>query len=205
MKAKRPSKTGIRKPKATAAIVRQRTEDILRVLLDGAQPWDIRAYVAECEQAGEPSCWAIPPGGKPLSVKQVSRYVRAAGKLIEQSCSADRERLLTEHIAKRHTLHARAVAAGDHRTALAVLRDLAELQGMYPPRKTELTGKDGAALAVSAVQATTDPERLERVRRLISVAAARRQARQPAALPYSEKNNGAAGHQADGAGGIDDA
>jgi hypothetical protein len=44
----------------------------------------------------------------------------------------DREKLFNLHVAKRHMLFARAMQVSDYRTALAVQKDLAELQGMYP-------------------------------------------------------------------------
>ena len=116
--------------RATNPIIRQRIEDILRVRLDGAEGWDVRRYVAEQEAAGEPP-WTIPEGGKPLSERQIRNYVAAADKLVDESCRQSRKRLLRRHQAQRRQLYARAVSKGDERTALAVLRDLAELQNLY--------------------------------------------------------------------------
>jgi hypothetical protein len=117
--------------RATNPIVRQRVEDVLRIRLDGAEGWDVRQYVAEKERAGEPP-WAIPELGKPLSERQIRRYVEQADRQIEESCRTSRKQLLRRHLAQRRTLYARAVSAGDIRTALAVLADLAKMQGLYP-------------------------------------------------------------------------
>jgi hypothetical protein len=53
------------------------------------------------------------------------------------------------------------VNKGDERTALAVLRDLAEMQGLYPPQKRELTGKGGGPLRFSLEEAVQADQELE--------------------------------------------
>jgi hypothetical protein len=116
--------------RATNPILRQRIEDVLRIRLDGAEGWDVRRYVAEQEAAGEPP-WTIPEGGKPLSERQIRNYVAAADRLMDESCRQSRKKVLRRHLAQRRALYARALNKGDERTALAVLRDLAELQGLY--------------------------------------------------------------------------
>ncbi len=116
--------------RATDPIFRQRVEDVLRVRLDGAEGWDVRRYVAEMEAKGEPP-WKIEEDGKTLSERQIRNYVAAADKLIAESCRQSRNKLLRQHQAQRRNLYARCVNKGDERTALAVLRDLAELQGLY--------------------------------------------------------------------------
>jgi hypothetical protein len=119
--------------RATDATIRLRIEDVLRIRLDGAEGWDARRYVAEQEQAndgaGEPP-WCIPEGGKPLSERQIRNYVRAADKLIDESCRKSRRRLLRRHLAQRRALYARAVSQGDIRAALAVLDSEAKLEGL---------------------------------------------------------------------------
>jgi hypothetical protein len=169
------------KPKATAEVVRARTADILRIMLDGAQPWEIAAYVAEQEAKGEPP-WVIAPGGKPLSGRQVRRYCARAEKAIGASCQGDREQLVGRHIAQRRALYARAVAKGDERTALACARDEAELLALYPAARHEVTGKGGAPLAIDhahTIEQLSQAERLARVRQLVAAARSRQ-----AALPY---------------------
>src|SRR4051812_22535416 len=108
--------------KATTPTVRQRVEDVLHIRLDGAEGWDVRQYVAEKEKVGE-TPWAIPAGGKPLSERQIRRYVEQADRLIQDTCRTSRKKLLRRHLAQRRNLYARAVSAGDIRTALAVLAD----------------------------------------------------------------------------------
>src|SRR5262245_16561978 len=130
------------KAPATKAMKRARVEEILRIRLDGAEIWDAREYVRE-KEAEEGSAWHLKPGEKPLSDSQLWRYLAEADRLIAESCRASRKKLLRRHLAQRRNLYAKAILAGDHRTALAVLRDEAEMQGLYPPRKIAPTTPDG--------------------------------------------------------------
>jgi hypothetical protein len=125
--------------KATKAQIDARVEEILRIRLDGAEIWDVREYVREKGQE-KGSVWELPPDAKPLSDSQLWRYIAKADKLIADSCRASRKKRLRRHLAQRRNLYAKAVIAGDHRAALAVLADEAKLLGLYPPT-------DSAALA----------------------------------------------------------
>jgi hypothetical protein len=186
------------KPKATAETVKARIFDVVRLMLDGAQPWDVTAYVSEQEAKGE-APWTIPPCGKPLCERTIRRYCRRAEQVIGAGCQADREALVRRHIAQRRQLYARAVAKGDERTALACARDEAELLALYPAHRTEVSGPNGGPLlTVAAVATMSETERLERVRGLIAAA----RARATPLLPFTNINSTAA-HEADGAGGTE--
>jgi hypothetical protein len=128
--------------KATKAIVLRRVEEVLRIRLDGAEFWDVREYARE-KEAEEGSAWHLSEGAKPLSDGQLWRYIAAADKLIAESCRASRKKLLRRHLAQRRNLYAKSVLAGDYRSALAVLRDEAELEGLYPPKKIAPTTPKG--------------------------------------------------------------
>ncbi len=130
------------KGKPTKAQVQLRTEEILRIRLDGAEFWDVREYVREKEQE-EGSVWQLPEGGKPLSDPTLWRYIGLADELVKASCLSSRKKLLRRHLAQRRNLFAKAVSAGDYRTALAVAKDEAELQGLYPPTKVAPTNPKG--------------------------------------------------------------
>jgi hypothetical protein len=142
--------------KATKAQIRLRIDEILRIRLDGAEFWDVCEYVREKEkEAGTP--WTVPEGGKPLSEGTLCRYIGRADKLITESCQASRKKLLRRHLAQRRNLYAKAVSAGDFRTALAAARDEAELQGLYPPKKIAPTNPKGDQPYAGVL---TDAERL---------------------------------------------
>ena len=117
MKGPRPSKEQIE----------ARTNELLRVMLDGGQKWDFVDFVREREaEPGSP--WFVAEGGEPLSYSQIRRYVQRAQRLIAQSGQGEREQLLRMHIAKRDHLYAKAIAQGDTRSALAILDSQAKLQ-----------------------------------------------------------------------------
>jgi hypothetical protein len=128
--------------KASPATVQARVEEILRIVLDGAKTWDIRAHVAEKEAEGEPP-WTVEEGNQPLGERQIRRYVARAEALIVKSLKVTRKKTLRRRIAQREALYARAVAQGDTKAALAILRDLDELAGNYPPRKVAPVSPDG--------------------------------------------------------------
>jgi hypothetical protein len=140
--------------KASRAAVRQRVEEVLRIRLDGAAFHDVREYAREKERE-EGSAWFLPAGGKPLSDGQLWRYVAQADRLMTTELRASRKKLVRRHLARRENLYAKSVLAGDYRTALAVLRDQAELQGLYPPRKVAPTSPEGD----KPYAALTDEER----------------------------------------------
>jgi hypothetical protein len=124
--------------RATKAQMKARVEEILRIRLDGAEAWDLREYVREKVAANDP-VW----GDQPLSDATLYRYIARADALIAESCRSSSKKLLRRHLAQRRNLFAKAVSAGDYRTALAVAKDEAELQGLYPPKKVAPTNPQG--------------------------------------------------------------
>jgi hypothetical protein len=126
---------------------------VLHCRLGGAEFHDLRAYAQE-------KGWGV-------SDRQLWRYVAASDRLIERSFEADRGKLLRRHAMQRRALYARALQDGDYRAALAVARDEAELHGLYPGRKVQLSGSKEEPLALR-VEALTDAERAAAVQRIIS-------------------------------------
>ena len=116
---------------------------MLRIKLDGAEFWDIREYVREKEKE-EGSVWHLEPGDDPLSDSQIRRYMQRVDVSIAESCRDKKKKLIGRHLAQRRNLYAKAVSAGDLRTALAVLRDEAELEALYPPKKIAPTNPSGS-------------------------------------------------------------
>jgi hypothetical protein len=139
--------------KATKAIVRQRTEEILGLRLDGASGLDVLQYVAEKQQEGAPP-WTVPEGARPIAERTVWWYIHKADQLLAEHFRNERgrQRRLRLHLARRENLYAKSVLAGDYRAALSCLQDLADLQGLYPPKRAELTGKAGAPVVLSIVE-----------------------------------------------------
>jgi uncharacterized Zn finger protein len=127
--------------RATKAEVAARVEEVLHARLNGAEFHDLQALAVEKE-------WQV-------SDSQLWRYVQAADQRIEKTFEPDRQKIFRRHVLQRRALYARALQDGDYRTALAVLRDEAELHGLYT-RKVELSGAGGGPIKVEAM---TDEER----------------------------------------------
>jgi hypothetical protein len=133
---------------ATALRTQRRVDELLRIRLDGAEFWDVREYVREKENE-EGSPWELAEGASPLSDSQIWRLIAKADDAIQASHSRSRRRLVRHHLAQRRNLYAKALLAGDVRTALACKRDEAELLGLYPAKRAEVTGKGGGAIQTS--------------------------------------------------------
>jgi hypothetical protein len=133
--------------KSTKAEVQQRVLEVLRLRIGGAEFPDICQYAADPERN-----WQV-------SERQIWRYIQGADALCAKYFDAKAGHLLARHLLQRRQLYAHAMSAGDHRTALAVLRDEAELEGLYPPKKiapTDPTGRRPATLFLRAEEMTDD-------------------------------------------------
>jgi hypothetical protein len=142
--------------KATKAQIEARVTELLRIRLDGAEFWDIREYVREKEQEDD-SPWKLTDGQKPLSDSQLWRYLARVDQAIAASCVASRKKLIRRHLAQRRSLYAKAVSQGDIRAALACQQDEAELLGLYPPKRTELSGKGGGPVTLNIIEEVVGP------------------------------------------------
>jgi hypothetical protein len=145
--------------RATNAELATRVEEVLHARLNGAEFHDLQALARE-------KGWG---GADGLSDRQLWRYVKAADRLIEERFEKDREKLFRRHVFQRRALYARTLQDGDYRTGLAILKDEADLHGLYPPKRTELTGKDGGPLeTVSATVEMSEDERAAAVAALFA-------------------------------------
>lgn len=148
--------------KSTKATVQQRVEEVLELRLAGAEFHQIRKYANVPDPQSGRKPWGV-------SDSQLWRYIRAGDELLAEILDKDRERLLNRHIAARRRLLSRAVAQNDLSNARALLKDEAELLGLYPPTKTQLTGKDGAPLIPPTPEKPlTDGERETAVANLLA-------------------------------------
>jgi hypothetical protein len=110
--------------KSTNAEVQKRVEEVLQIRLLGAEFHDIQQHAAA--------------QGWNVKDRQLWTYIHKSDELLAQTLETNREKLLNRHIAQRRALYARAMQVSDYRTALAVLKDDAELLGLY-----RTGGKDG--------------------------------------------------------------
>jgi hypothetical protein len=129
--------------RASKDLVDARVNDLVQIILAGAVlEFDLCEFVREKERE-EGSAWHLAEGEKPLSYSQIRRYAVRAERVIAETTRTSRKRLLRKHRARRQHLYALAVQQGDIRAAAAVLKDLAELEGLYPPRKIAPTNPQG--------------------------------------------------------------
>ncbi|HLJ95955.1 MAG TPA: hypothetical protein VKU02_22465 [Gemmataceae bacterium] len=171
--------------KATKAEILKRVEAILEIRLAGAEFTDIRKYAAE--------------NGWNVSDSQLWRYIRKTDEILAHSLERDREKLLNRHLAQRFALYARAMSVSDYRTALAVLKDQAELCDLYPAPTQKLTQQvqltaaldEGTTRIIESVLAAIQPysEAREAVARQLRLAAEDLRAR--ARLTNGDTTNGA--------------
>ena len=115
----------------------RRVDEVLNARLNGAEFHDLKAYAAE--------------KGWNVCDRMIWNYIARSDKILEEGFEKSRKKLLRRHIAQRRALYMRALEDGDTRTALAILGDEAQLQSLYPPKRTELTGKGGKDLPASPV------------------------------------------------------
>jgi hypothetical protein len=106
--------------RSTKAQVRQRVEAVLEVRLSGAEFSDLRRFAQE-------NGWRVSDG-------QLWRYVRKTDAILAQTLERDREKIFNRHIGQRRALFARAMSVSDYPTCLRILKDEAELFGLYPAR-----------------------------------------------------------------------
>jgi hypothetical protein len=124
--------------RSTKLALRQRIEEVLNLRLLGAEFVDIRQHASA--------------QGWNVSDRQLFRYIEGGDKILSKTLERNRDRLLDRHIAQRRALYARCMAVSDYASARAVLRDEAELLGLYPSKKTELTGSNGAPVQLHIVE-----------------------------------------------------
>src|SRR5262245_50293381 len=106
--------------KSTRAETERRVHEVFKLRLGGAEFADIREYATAPEQK-----WGV-------SDSQLWRYIKAADALCVTYLDGKSEHLLARHLLQRRQLYAHCMSAGDFRTALAVLKDESELEGLYP-------------------------------------------------------------------------
>src|SRR5262245_38680171 len=106
------------KPEEKKAIV----EEIHSLRLLGALPNDLANHLAK--------------NGQTLSNRQLAGLLTAADNQLAAATGdiedEHRRKLIQFHFASRRAIFARAMAAGDLRTALSAIRDEAELLNLYP-------------------------------------------------------------------------
>jgi hypothetical protein len=108
------------KKKSNGDEMAARIEAVMLIRLEGAQLPDVRTF------AGEKG-WAV-------SDSMLRKYISKADLRIARVAGPDHESHLRYHLAKRRMLYGRCVTTGEYATALSVLKDEADLLGLYPEK-----------------------------------------------------------------------
>jgi hypothetical protein len=124
--------------KATKAEISKRVNEVLEIRISGAEFHDILQYSSE--------------HGWNVGERQLWNYIHAADKLLVERLEKDRDRIFARHVAQRRALYARCLNVGDFSSAGRILRDEAELLGLYPAKKSEVTGKDGGPVVLNITE-----------------------------------------------------
>jgi hypothetical protein len=131
-------------PEVTA----RRVEEVYRLRLGGAELPDVIEHAASAEQN-----WQATPG-------QIAEYVRQADALIVEREPKDPKYLKARHLLQRRQLYAHAMGAGDFRMALSILRDEAQLEGLYQPPPKQLAEVSDEQLLLRIAELRTRIARL---------------------------------------------
>lgn len=132
---KKPAKRKKKKPvkvRATDALVASRIDEVYEMILRGGRTRDVREFAAKK--------WLDSP---PVSDRQIDRYIKAARDLLYQDHGIKRRQLRARQQTRYELLYGLSIESGDWPGALAVLREAARLQGLYPAIRNEHTGKNG--------------------------------------------------------------
>jgi hypothetical protein len=126
--------------KANKTTYRKRVIEVADLLVSGAETRDILQFASK--------------NGWGLTDRAVYRYIQDAHQELGKVLDRTVEELRGRHLAQRRHLYRQAIktvkdAQGniivgpDLRAALQILKDEAELQGLYPPTKIAPTNPDG--------------------------------------------------------------
>jgi hypothetical protein len=158
--------------RSTKLEVRQRVEAIFQLRLGGAEFHDIREYAdAATDDDGKPrQPWGV-------SDSQLRRYIAEADELCKERFDARASHLLSRHLLQRRRLYAHAMEMSDIKTALAVLKDEAELERLYEAH--DQPGPPGERDAGASPMGTAD---------VVGVLATRLRQLEQSDLPTAEKS-----------------
>lgn len=85
-----------------------------------------------------------------VSSRQTDRYISHINKKIEREYAKKENNLVSKHIERRSNMAHEAIKDRDIRTALLIEKDIAEIEGIYAPKKVNF--KAEIALDVEAMK-----------------------------------------------------
>jgi hypothetical protein len=101
----------------------QRIQEILPMILDGAEHHDLFRYVSA-------KGWGI-------TARMLYHYISDTYRIIDKRVEKERNRLISRHVLQRRRIYADSIKIGDYKTALAAAIDEARITGLYPEKATQ--------------------------------------------------------------------
>ncbi|MFO0879975.1 MAG: hypothetical protein U0840_21735 [Gemmataceae bacterium] len=120
----RPSK------RTSQNVLQARVREVFKLRLGGAEFLDIVEY-------GVQNGWRV-------SDRTIRKYISCADRLCKKVMQRKFDGLLERHLLQRRQLYAHAMNAGQYNVALAILKDEAELAGLYPPKEHRMGQSEDA-------------------------------------------------------------
>jgi hypothetical protein len=111
-------------PRSKEQKSRDRVEEIIRLRIGGAELQQIMEYAKN-------NAWNV---GK----RRLQYLMKEADDILARQVEKNRPRLIGLALQRRMDLYRQCLEAKDRRTALSVLRDLAQLFGLYPPKSLKI-------------------------------------------------------------------
>lgn len=142
--------------KATKEECAKRVDELHAILLDGAKFIDVCGYIAE-KVANNEFPWQVPPECKPLSESSIRRLMSRAWDAVRADVRESRKKRMARHLGMRANLYARAVNAGDMRTALSILDSEAKLLDLFPTQRVDVTNATRMEIVEELVDANEKP------------------------------------------------
>ena len=135
--------------RATRAELEQRIEEIYGLLLS----W--LSHAAICRYAA---------GKWHITTRQTDRYIARARRRVGELLEPDQREQLARALGAYQTIFAKQMAASDLRGARATMKEIVDLLGLAAPKRSELSGPDGAPLAFDlALLSDEELETLEQI------------------------------------------
>lgn len=124
--------------KADKLTTEQRIEAVYRLILDG---WTVEQILQNSSKS-----WRV-------SERQVYKYIDKAWERIEAVAAPQREEHLNRAISAAYQMQREAKTVWEK---IAVWRLLSDLLGLAAPKRTEISGKDGAAMVIQMTWGDND-------------------------------------------------
>jgi organic radical activating enzyme len=122
--------------------VDMRIEQAVNALLDGATVQSVvRSFMAEYG----------------ISQQQAYKYTKMAQERIHEKIDENIEQKISKHYKRLERLYKKCLDTGDKRTARMLLKDMADLEGLDAPKRTDITSNGETVQGATIVFADTPP------------------------------------------------